>query len=114
MGMQAIKSDLHECNAMQEPAFKIIDMSTGTVLSPCAENNYLMTEWLSIARSQDWESYEAIISEMRGFNTSEFCKSIWRNVDRLKNLVAQDRECQIIPISSTEVAKENQITEAVM
>jgi len=76
--------------------FKMIDKSTGEVLVPTIENGYLMSEWLTIARTRDRDSYNAVIEGMSGYNAAAFCKSLSRNINKLKGFVWSDDRYQVI------------------
>jgi hypothetical protein len=57
-------------------SFTITDKSTRRLLVPANTNWHLMSEWLSVARIHDRESYNAVINGMNGYNMKEFNKSI--------------------------------------
>jgi len=76
--------------------FKIIDKNSGEELIPSIENDYLMSEWLTMARTRDRDSYNAVIEGMNGYSAEEFCKSISRNINKLKSIVWSDDQYQVI------------------
>ena len=76
--------------------FKIIDKNSGEELIPTIENDYLMSEWLTMARTRDRDSYNAVIEGMNGYSAEEFSKSISCNINKLKNFVCSDDQYQVI------------------
>lgn len=57
-----------------------IDRNKGAVLIPKIKNDNSMSEWLTKARIQDRDSYNAVIEGMNGYSIEDFFRSLSLNI----------------------------------
>jgi len=81
---------------VERPIYKILDKKTGKTLEPIIENDFLMSEWLTIVRIRDAFSTKVIIGGMHGYSTEAFCRNISVNLERLSSVVGTKEQYQVI------------------
>lgn len=81
---------------VERPVFKMFDKKTGKILVPEIKDDFLMSEWLTIVRLREVESYTVIIGGMHGHSTEAFCRNITNSIEKLERIVAGADQYQLI------------------
>ena len=81
---------------VERAVYKLLDKNTGEYLVPEIENGFLMSEWLTIVRIKDRESFKVVLGGMHGYSTEEFSRNITSNIEKLKSIVGSDEQYQVI------------------
>jgi hypothetical protein len=87
---------------VNRPVYKLLDKMTGEVQAPVIEDNFLMSEWLTIVRVKDEDSIKVVIGGMHGYSTEAFCRDISRSLEQLHSIAGPLEQYQVVvPVTLT-------------
>lgn len=83
-------------NLVERPIYALVDLSTNTEIFPSIENGFLKNEWLTIIKRVENKRSKVIIGGLHGYSSEAFARDIDKNLEKLKSMVGNKNEFQII------------------